>query len=319
VRFRNIEIEELRTAERVGEVRRFSEGLQKQAWRFRAAFTADGQGVYASSGQYPLAVMLWDRHTGALISQFDIDSGPNAFSLSLDRKVMVLGSVDGRVQVAQAPDGTLYNRLEGVKSVIWCSAINAAGDRVAVGDDTGKVHVWDRPSGKLLWSKQVEPRPVRGLAISPDGTTLAAGGNSSSVVLCELDTGKEIRRLDGTSCIDCAFSRDGKRLVTTGSGAEVLIWDLPAGKVLRRIVLPSCIDVLALAPDEQHLATGTYDGMVRWWDLNTGAELHCFHAHPGGVLGVAVSPDGKYLLSSGKDGPFVCGACPTRLRRVRSA
>jgi uncharacterized protein (TIGR03067 family) len=289
-------------SEKVGEVRRFSEGLQKQAWRHRAAFTADGQGVYASSGAYPLAVMHWDRHTGALISRFDIDSSPNAFSLSPDRKLMVFSGAEGGLQVAEAAFGKLPSRLEGAKGVIWCSAVAPASDRVAIGDECGKVHVWDRPSGKLLWSKQVELRPVRGLAISPDGKTLATGGNSPSVLLCEVATGKEIRRFGKAGCIECAFSSDGKRLVV-GGGGEVLIWDLAANKVVHRIgPLPAALDAMALAPDEKHLATGTYDGMVRWWDIDTGAELQCFHAHPGGVLGVAVSPDGKELLSSGKDG-----------------
>src|SRR5262249_9932981 len=84
---------------------------------------------------------------------------------------------------------------------------------------------------------------------------------------------------------------------------EVLVWDWAAGKVVQRMTgHRSLIEVMAVAPDEQHVATGAQDGMVRWWDMNTGAEVQQFYAHPWGVLGVAASPDGKELLSSGKDG-----------------
>jgi WD40 repeat protein len=75
----------------------------------------------------------------------------------------------------------------------------------------------------------------------------------------------------------------------------------------------ACCEALALAPDERHLATGAEDGTVRWWDMNTGAELQRFEAHPGGALGVAVSPDGKELLSCGKDGTVRLWRLPTSL------
>ena len=40
---------------------------------------------------------------------------------------------------------------------------------------------------------------------------------------------------------------------------------------------------------------------MRVWDVQTGRELQRFARHSGGVTGVAVSPDGAAVLSSGRD------------------
>ena len=43
---------------------------------------------------------------------------------------------------------------------------------------------------------------------------------------------------------------------------------------------------------------GFGDRVVRLWDLEAGKEIKKFEGHPGAVLGVAFSPDGKRALSS---------------------
>jgi len=53
------------------------------------------------------------------------------------------------------------------------------------------------------------------------------------------------------------------------------------------------------------------DGTLRVWDMNTGAELHCWSAHQGQVRCVAVSPDGQSILSGGEDGSICLWQFPT--------
>lgn len=48
------------------------------------------------------------------------------------------------------------------------------------------------------------------------------------------------------------------------------------------------------------LATGSADGVIKYWDLSTSTELASFKAHYGQVTGTAVTPNGL-LLSSGDD------------------
>jgi WD40 repeat protein len=58
---------------------------------------------------------------------------------------------------------------------------------------------------------------------------------------------------------------------------------------------------VAFLPDGRLLATAGDDGLVRLWDVATGAELRQFSIPDDRLSGVAFSPDGRPLAASGID------------------
>ncbi|KAL1445340.1 hypothetical protein MTO96_029240 [Rhipicephalus appendiculatus] len=60
--------------------------------------------------------------------------------------------------------------------------------------------------------------------------------------------------------------------------------------------------VTAFSPDGRHLASGSGDTTVRFWDLNTQTPHHTCKAHKNWVLCVTWAPDGKKLASGCKNG-----------------
>src|SRR5262245_22403511 len=103
----------------------------------------------------------------------------------------------------------------------------------------------------------------------------------------------------------CAVSPDGKTFATcAGTGeqvGEILIWDLADGQVRRTISHTKGVRSVAYLPDGRTLAAGCYGGELRFYDVATG-ELRAFGtAHTLGVNGIAITADGKRLITAGLD------------------
>jgi WD40 repeat protein len=60
---------------------------------------------------------------------------------------------------------------------------------------------------------------------------------------------------------------------------------------------------LAWARDGKTFLSGSWDGSVRLWDLQNGEEIAHLQPGYGRVMSLALSPDGKYALSSYLSGP----------------
>lgn len=57
------------------------------------------------------------------------------------------------------------------------------------------------------------------------------------------------------------------------------------------------VTMVAITPDGRRALSGSFDGAMRWWDLENGVEMERFEAHSSGVFAVAFRSDEKYALS----------------------
>ncbi|MBN1285552.1 MAG: protein kinase [Anaerolineae bacterium] len=150
---------------------------------------------------------------------------------------------------------------------------------------------------------------VRGVALSPDGRTCAAGDQGGAVTVWEVGTGRVLEALAGHAgrVNRVAFSPDGRRLASAGEDGTVRLWDLETGE--EAAVLTGhggAVWGLAFSPDGAIVASGGVDHAVILWDAATGRRVGApLAAHTDLVYSVAFSPDGARLASASADGAVI--------------
>ena len=62
---------------------------------------------------------------------------------------------------------------------------------------------------------------------------------------------------------------------------------------------------VAWGPSEEVVVSGGSDGLLRWWDMQSGECVQVHEAHHGTVQSLRRSPDGTKLASCGDDGSIM--------------
>ena len=173
-------------------------------------------------------------------------------------------------------------------------AVGQNGELVAGGTFNGDLVIWNRATGKQLVCVKAHFDQVCGLAWQPGGDILASSSQDGRVRLWSakalLAEGKprdkkadERSRKPATPLAEASvgdmlyavvFSADGSLCaVGMGEGAATVI-RVSDGSIVRRVEgHESEVMALAFHPRTGHLVTGSNDGALKVWDVETGACL----------------------------------------------
>lgn len=140
---------------------------------------------------------------------------------------------------------------------------------------------------------------------SPDGKTLASGGQDNSIILWDVASGKQRRSLQGHGDYvrHLAFSGDGKLLATASADRTIKLWDAETGAERHTFRgHGAVVFAVAFVNEKNQLASVSHDGLLKLWDVADGRELASLPAHKIAIGGVAASADGHWAATAGDDG-----------------
>ncbi|MFF5494247.1 helix-turn-helix domain-containing protein [Streptomyces aquilus] len=232
-------------------------------------------------------VQLWNARTGRPRSALKLDTDPTprgsdqpfvtprpaAVTLGPTGQGLAVRALrtsprDQRIEVRDVVTGRLrHSRVQGA---LDGAVFSPDGTRLALVGRDGSVRIWHLATGALRIARTGHDQPVRTVAFTPDGRTLAVVRITPAgerITLHDAATGHLRRAIDpGTTApLTLAFSPDGHTLAT-GSPRGIQLWDLAT--LQPRATLPARTPTtLEFSPDARTLAVAD-GGTAELWSID---------------------------------------------------
>jgi len=292
-----------------GRALRRLEGNLSPVWS--VAFSRDGRTLASAGGD--TLIHLWDPGTGSELRRLESHTGSvRAVAMSNDGRLLASGGEDGIVYLWEPRTGHQPRRLEGHTGSVYSLTFSPDGSLLLSGGRDASLRLWRTSNGQPLntpaaYRPQLvekglpEPKnPVRAVAFSPDGRTLASGGDAGLELIEDLpNASSPLRREVYPGFVRAvAFSPDGRTLAFSGDDNFVRLWDVKTGALISRLKGHSRpVWAVAFSPDGRTLASGGGDKKVLLWKVGSSTPQRTLEGHTGWVTSVAFRQDGQGLAS----------------------
>lgn len=259
-------------------------------------------------------VRVWETATGKLISVLE-DQKPlvTAIEFSPDgTKILGCGFLDQLDWPANSC--VVWDVLTGRKLLelnkpglprVYTHAFDKNGKLLAVGREypSNSIELWDLDNLTRLAQLKTHDNSIRSLALTGDGSRLAAASFDRTVSIWNLQNFRLLQKLKGPAELPAKvyFNRDESSVLVVAQSGATRVWDTTSFRLQDAYMTQSTsIADVAISRDEDLLAAMLYDGKIRLWDLKQQARL-LIRSHTSYVYDLQCSPDGTEIASVGWD------------------
>lgn len=273
-----------------------------------AGFNFNGE--LAATGSMDGTVKVWNVQTGALMHTLE-GPGDAIEWIQWHQKgsVLLAGSADGNAWM-WASSGQCMAVFSGHRGPVTCGEFTPDGKRVVTGSDDGSVRVWNpktTASEFLFAGHGFHDGPVNCVSCHPTNHQLViSGSQDKSIKLSNITTGKVVSSLightDSVEAVGFSDPSQGGLANLAGSGSvDGTVRVWDINTLQARQVFHHEDVVTKLQWRGAMLYTCSADKTIRLWDARQGTPVRTYRGHHELVLNFAISPDSRHLISVSDD------------------
>jgi WD40 repeat protein len=240
---------------------------------------------------------LWDITS---FKEIEWISNYSVFNLAFspDSKWIALVMKSGEIQVREISTGKELLRL----SKASVSSVNFSPDGHYFASEGKNIfYLWEFPTGREILRIALENNSLYEIVFSHDSKFVATSNSKGSITVWDVGTGKEVTQVEHEYVTNVTFSPTENVFATSGPNHIVRLWSL-SGREILQLAHHGLVEKCGFSQDGRWLVTTCNDGTGRMWDLSTGEELVRLTHGKEEVTDCIISPDCKFIASSGKDG-----------------
>ncbi len=284
------------------------------------ALSADGQRAISASADRSLR--LWDVDRGTMLRCFKGHTDAvTSVALSHCDSRALSASADHTLILWDVNRGEMLRRFEGHRDAVLKVAMHPDGRRALSASADRTLVLWDIASGAMLRRFVGHTDVVNSVAFSPDGCLAISGSSDFNIYVWDVETGAPIHHLcretqrerpdevshlpGGHSNVvqDVAFGPHGTTAASVSWDLTVMYWNVITGEPLHRIEMAATsMWSVCVGPHGRRLIVGTQDSRIIVLDVGGLQQTILLRGHRSRVRALALTPDGRTLLSGADDG-----------------
>ncbi len=255
----------------------FAEKTQGLAFSPTGHWIAVAGGMPGQMGE--LAILSAEDHKPRVVGTFPDMALTVAFSP--DGQLLACGATDNGIHIFDVASGREKLLIQQHADWVTGLCFSPEGKHLASASRDRSARVYELSKGNLETTYMEHEGAVSAIAYDFKGKNVYSAGKDKKIHIWNAQDGKKVGEIGGPEGEIFQLIATEDRLFCCGSDRLVREYTLSDRKQVRTYAgHQDWVYALALNGESGSLASGSYDGEVRIWDVKTGALLRSFRAIP---------------------------------------